>query len=173
VPHPDFGRVGILHGGGGFAQGLPGAIHHRAIRKVLRKRFGIEQPFCSIGVSVGIFNSWDENSADIFTKYFDNTTSVYKWSSVVEEPIERILKSIPSPLFRHHESAREWWRDWSNYRKTRYKNRKEFFADMTCKLSVAYRCRNFIALAVGSFSFAGRTCIGGGIVNFRTEKLRA
>ncbi|KKT29996.1 hypothetical protein A3G55_04185 [Candidatus Giovannonibacteria bacterium RIFCSPLOWO2_12_FULL_44_25] len=130
MPHPDFGRVGILHGGGGFAQGLPGAIHHRAIRKVLRKRFGIEQPFCSIGVSVGIFNSWDENSADIFTKYFDNTTSVYKWSSVVEEPIERILKSIPSPLFRHHESAREWWRDWSNYRKTRYKNRKEFFADM-------------------------------------------
>lgn len=146
MPHPQFGRVGWLLGGGGCAEGLPQAVQIREFWNA-----GI-RPDYIVAYSVGAFNGLDpEHALSIWENNFSSPWDIYDLNHDIQQLITKVLKVLPPPLLRKHKSKLELLSDWSKYRKTRYKSMKEFWMDLRqLKAYLQHILGSLAALSVSS-----------------------
>ncbi len=109
MPHPKFGKIGFVLGGGGCAEGLPQAVQLRAFYVN-----GITPDYI-IAVSVGAYNAITyKNSLAVWQKYIKSPDAIYKINPELKKIFEEKIKLLPHSPFHHHETWKDLASDFFN-----------------------------------------------------------
>ena len=109
MPHPKFGNVGFILGGGGCLEGLPQAVQTRAFLQA-----GIEPDYIG-AVSVGACNAIDlRNSILIWERCITSPWKIYDLHPVLKRILDDAIKFIAP--FKRHKNWHDWRRDFKSQR---------------------------------------------------------
>lgn len=109
MPHPKFGEIGWLLGGGGCAEGAPQAAQMKVFYE-----HGIKPDFI-IAESVGAWNSIaGENALFLWQNYVKSPDAIYRINPELKKIFEEKIKLLPHSPFHHHETWKDLASDFFN-----------------------------------------------------------